>query len=73
MLPMEEQNLGELLLSFLYFYGFEHDYYTHLAVFPKKIQKNGELETDNGSNINLVNMIHSLQVIFISHFDIKFL
>ena len=67
---MEEQNLGELFLSFLYFYGFEHDYYTHLAVFPKKIQQNGELETDNASNVNLVTMLKQQQVNYSSRFII---
>ena len=55
--PIENQNLGSMLISFLYFYGFEYDYYSQFLVNPKKIPKNNDKGNDMiVDNFNLMNI-----------------
>lgn len=67
--PIEEQNLGEMLLSFLHCFGLEYDYYTQYIVNPMKILTNGETPNEM-MNIKLRNMITQCQVI-IRRFSLK--
>ena len=65
--PKEEQNLGEMLLSFLQCFGLEYDYYTQYVVNPMKILTNGETPNEM-MNIKLRNMIAQSQVKLVENF-----
>ena len=58
MTPVENQNLGSLLLSFLFFYGFEFDYYNQFLVNPKKIPKGNEINDPYTENMNLMALVN---------------
>ena len=58
MTPVENQNLGSLLLSFLFFYGFEFDYYSQFLVNPKKILKGNEINDPYTENMNLMTLVN---------------
>jgi len=59
--PKEEQNLGEMLLSFLHCFGLEYDYYTNYIVNPQKILTNGETHNEMMNEMKLRNMISQAQ------------
>jgi len=56
--PIENQNLGALLLSFLQFYGFEYDYYNQFLVNPRKIPKAKDKTNEILDNFNLMNIVN---------------
>lgn len=59
---IEKQNLGSMLLSFLYAFGFEFDYYTHFLVNPRKIPKGNEKQNDMMDSFNLMAFINQNMV-----------
>lgn len=56
--PVENQNLGSLLVSFLHFYGFEFDYYNQFLVNPKKIPKANEITDPFAENMSVINLVN---------------